>query len=121
MDSKAFYIEATQNLAKMSFEGLMGNLKAFEVQLSTYAEVPKKDEAKLDAKKPKEDRNLAFKALKAFHNDSSDSMWMKLRFSPKQSSKGFDEEKWARNSGSNGNEKFVPRCYRCNEKGHLKT
>ena len=60
----------TQNLAKMTFKGLMGNLNACEVQMIADAEGSLKVEPKLEAKKPKEDRDIAFKAWKAHHGDS---------------------------------------------------
>ena len=55
-------IEATQNLKTMSFEGLMGNLKAHEVQLGVDSEVPTKVASKLEGKKPFEEKNVAFKS-----------------------------------------------------------
>ena len=70
---KRSIIEATQNLKKMSFEGLMGNLKAHEVQMGVDAIVPLKDCAKVDMKKPKEEKNIAFKAMKALLVESSES------------------------------------------------
>ena len=70
---KRSIIEATQNLAKMTFEGLMGNLKAHEVQLGVDSGVPVKEVPKLEVKKPKEERNMAFKALRGVHFESSDS------------------------------------------------
>ena len=57
-------VEATQNLALMTFEGLMGNLKACEVQMITDNEGSSNVESKLEAKKPKEEKNIAFKAWK---------------------------------------------------------
>ena len=47
----------------------MGNLKAHEVQLAVDANVPKKDGVKMDVKKPKEERNVALKAMEALHID----------------------------------------------------
>ena len=57
-------VEATTNLAKMTFEGLMGNLKACEVQMVADSEGTSSVESKLEGKKPKEEKNVAFKTWK---------------------------------------------------------
>ena len=51
----------------------MGNLKAHEVQMGVDSNVPKKDCANVEMKKPKEEKNIAFKAMKAILVESSES------------------------------------------------
>ena len=116
---KRSIIEATQNLKKMSFEGLMGNLKAHEVQLAVDANVPKKDGVKMDMKKSKEERNVAFKAMEALHIDSTDSDDDDVEVALKRLVKTMMKKK-SKKVVKKDNDKFVVCCYKCNERGHLK-
>ena len=54
-------METIINLSLMSFEGLMGNLKACEVQMIADSEGTSVKESKLEGKKPKEENDVAFK------------------------------------------------------------
>ena len=51
----------------------MGNLKAHEVQQSLDYEVPKIDTLKIEIKKPKDERNVAFPSSKYVHHGESES------------------------------------------------
>ena len=57
-------VEATTNLSLMTFEGLMGNLKACEVQMEAGSEGTSIVTSKSEGKKPKEEPNVAFKTWK---------------------------------------------------------
>ena len=111
---------ATQNLKTMTFEALMGNLKAHEVQQGLDYEVPSKVVPKLEGKKPNEEKNIAFNSMKHLHigeNDSSDDeVDVALTYLVKAMKK-----KKNRKYGNDSKEKYVPRCYECNEKGHLRS
>ena len=121
-------VEATQNLALMTFEGLMGNLKACEVQMIADNEGPLNVESKLEAKKPKEEKNIAFKAWKGRYKESKHR-----RFMESSDSEDEDVEVLVKNftrslmkimgksSKKEDKDKGKFRCYRCNEPGHIKT
>ena len=113
-------IEATQNLKTMTFEALMGNLKAHEVQQSLDFEVPKIDSLKLEVKKPKEERNMAFSSSKHVHHEEYDSSDDEVDVALSYLVKAMKKKK-NRKYGKNSKEKYVPRCYECNEKGHLRS
>ena len=78
-------------------------------------------EPKLEAKKPKEERNIAFKAWKPRTRvvESSDSDGDDVEAIIKQFTKAL-MKKMGKSSGKNVKEKGGPKCYRCNEYGHIK-
>ena len=98
----------------------MGNLKAHEVQLGVDSEVPAKDVSKLEGKKPMEERNMAFKTLKHVHFEESDSSEDEVDVALKYLIKAMQKKK-SKKHGKHSKEKYVPRCYECNEKGHLRS
>ena len=115
-------MEATQNIAMMTFEGLMENLKACEVQMITDFEGTSFMESKLEAKKPKEEKNVAFKTswkprprcvVESSDSDNDDVEALIRQFSRALM------KKMGKSSGRNVNEKDVPICYRCNQPGHV--
>ena len=132
--SKRIAIEEYNVLEKMSFEGLMGKLKAFEVQLKMMdmeAERDKKLERlemfESKAIVPKIDRNIAFQTSKevVIEMEDDESEPEELAMITKNFSKFLKNNyrkhgnAWG-NLNKGGGEAYVPRCFKCNEKGHLK-
>ena len=110
----------------MSFEGLMGKLKAFEVQLKMMSLEPKKDE-KVETKVVKVEKNIAFKSSKLHYEDNNDfdpeeiamitrnfNKFLKNNF--RKTGNAWENAKYNKEGGDSS----VPRCFKCNEKGHLK-
>ena len=67
-------IEESHNFKKMTFEGLMGKLKAFEEQMKQLDEDNEHQIslAKVEVKTEKTEKSLAFKALKIVEDSSSE-------------------------------------------------
>ena len=131
---KRIAIEEYNVLEKMSFEGLMGKLKAFEVQMKIMDNEAKRDEQLLrlesmDSKAivPRVERNIAFQSSKEVEvvedNDSDpEELAMITRNFSKFLKNNYRKHgnAWGNTSKGGGGDGFVPRCYKCNEKGHLK-
>ena len=113
-------VQATQNLKTMSFEALMGNLKAHEVQMKVDSNSSKKDNAIVEVKKQKEEKNIAFKAMRALLIDSSESTSEDdVNVVMKHLAKTL-KKKEGKKEALKGKVAFIPRCFGCNRKGHMK-
>ena len=117
--SKRQLVQATQNLKTMSFEALMGNLKAHEVQMKVDSSSSKKDNAIVEVKKPREEKNIAFKAMKALLIESSESSGDDMGVVMKHLAKSL-KKKEGKKEALKGKVSFIPRCFNCNKKGHMK-
>ena len=117
--SKRQLVQATQNLKTMSFEALMGNLKAHEVQMKVDSNSSKKDNAIVEVKKPREEKNIAFKAMKALLIESSESSGDDMGVVMKHLAKSL-KKKEGKKEALKGKVSFIPRCFNCNKKGHMK-
>ena len=126
-------IQESYGYATLTFEGLMGNLKAFEEQEKQLNEgdVPQASTPTAIVKQEK-GKSLAFKAYReeqeeASSSDSEDDRDDEIAMLTRRFSKFLKFNK--RKTGTEfGNKKFykekkketVPRCFRCNSKKHLK-
>ena len=106
----------------LTFEELMGKLKAFEVRLQISGEtIPKKIEAVSLVPKPHVEKSIAFKASQS---DELKQLDEDFAFLSKSFGKYLKNNK-ARTGNVWGNIKSVgdsssPCCFRCNEVGHMK-
>ena len=113
-------IEEGKFMDTLTFEELMGKLKAFEVGLQISGEmIPKKIEAL--SLVPKVEKSIAFEASQSKENLQNDEDFALLT---KSFGKYLKNNK-ARTGNVWGNTKAVgespsPRCFRCNELGHIK-
>ena len=110
----------------MSFEGLMGKLKAFKVQLKMMNIESKKDE-KIESKVFKVEKNIAFKSTETRSKKNNDSDPKEIATITRNFNK-FLKNNYKKTGNAWGNLKYnkesgdgsVPHCFKCNEKRHLK-
>ena len=83
----------------------------------------KKDIAKVEVKKPREEKNIAFntmKAMKALLIESSESSGSDdVNVVIKHLAKSL-KKKEGKKFSKKGKVSFIPRCYNCNKEGHMK-
>ena len=130
---KRIGIEEGKSMETLTFEELMGKLKAFEVQLkvmdipapATSIEV-KPEEKQIAIKEEAKEKSMAFKAYKSFKPrkvvvDDSDDEIEDLTNTFRRFL--VNNKKFKGNvlgSRKKGEDSSIPRCYRCNSKDHLK-
>ena len=106
----------------LTFEELMGKLKAFEVGLQISGEMnPKAIEAKPETPKPNVEKSIAFKASQSeeARQLDEDFAFLTKRFGKfLKNNKARTGTVWG--SHKPDSDSTAPRCFRCNATGHMK-
>ena len=129
-------IEEGKDIKTMTFDGLMGKLKAFEVQTRIENEEDNPQKAIVEVKIPekkaiKEEKNLAFKSSKSGKqakdsNDSDESSDEEIALMTQgfrrflKNNKRKTGNAWGNKRMFDGGDSQNVRCFHCNEKGHFK-
>ena len=134
--NKCNAIKEGKDIKSMTFEGLMGNLKAFEVQTIMEDEEDNPHKAIAEARIPekkaiKEEKNIAFKSSKSrkqkmASSDSEESsddeialMTQGFRRCLRNNKKKIGSA-WGNKRMLDGGDAQNACCFHCNEKGHFK-
>ena len=130
-------IEEGKDIKSMTFEGLMGKLKAFEVQTIMEDEEDHPQRAVAEVKEAekklvKEEKNIAFKTSKSgkqhkkASSDSEDSSDDEIALMTQGFKRYLKHNKkktgsaWGNRRMIEGGDAQSARCFNCNEKGHFK-